>query len=316
MGVLCRLLCLEVPVVARRGRKAVVVELTEGERETLEGWVRRHKSSQALVLRCGIVLAAADGEANVDIAGRLGCSAATASKWRRRFSESGLEGLSDAPRSGQPRKWDDEKVYELVVKTLTETPENATHWSVRSMAKAAGVTRSFVHRVWRTFELKPHLTQEFKISPDAHFVEKVKDVVGLYLNPPDAAVVLCVDEKTQIQALDRTAPILPLLPTTPERRTHDYRRHGTTDLHAALDVATGKVITAMTARHRAKEFRAFLDLIDAEVPPGLDVHIVLDNLATHTTPEIKRWQLRHPRFHFHFTPTYSPWLNLVERWFR
>ena len=267
-----------------RGRRAVEVVLSDVERETLERWARRRKSSQALALRCRIVLGAAAGETNKSIAARLGCVEATVSKWRNRFAERRLDGLADDPRPGPPRTIGDEKVEEVLVKTLEEAPEGATHWSVRSMAAEAGISPWSVHRIWRAFGLKPHLVEEFKVSPDPQFIDKVRDVVGLYLNPPEAAVVLCVDEKTGVQAIDRTAPILPLLPGTPQRRSHDYRRHGTTDLFAALDAASGKVITAMTARHRSEEFRKFLNLIDKEVPQGLDVHIVLDNVSAHKTP--------------------------------
>ena len=300
---------------ARRGRPAVPVELDDAERETLERWARRPKSSQALGLRCRIVLGAASGRANNDIAAELGCHPATVSKWRKRFAQRRLDGLADDPRPGPPRKITDAVIEDVLVRTLETTPADATHWSTRSMAAAAGVSQTAVSQIWRAFGLKPHLIDEFKVSPDPQFVDKVRDVAGLYLNPPEAAVVLCVDEKTQIQALDRTAPILPLMPGTPQRRTHDYRRHGTTDLFAALEVASGKVITSMTARHRSEEFRKFLNLIDTEIPDGLDVHIVLDNVSTHKTPTIKRWLLRHPRFKLHFTPTYSSWMNLVERWF-
>ncbi len=300
---------------ARRGRPAAEVVLDDAERETLERWARRPKSSQALALRCRIVLGAADCRTNKDIAAELGCHPATVSKWRKRFAERRLDGLSDDPRPGPPRKITDAVIEDVLVRTLETVPADATHWSTRSMAKAAGVSQTAVSQIWRAFGLKPHLVDEYKVSPDPQFVDKVRDVVGLYLNPPEAAVVLCVDEKTQIQALDRTAPILPLMPGTPQRQTHDYRRHGTTDLFAALDTASGKVITSMTARHRSEEFRSFLNQIDSHVPDGLDVHIVLDNVSTHKTPTIKRWLLRHPRFHLHFTPTYSSWMNLVERWF-
>ncbi len=302
-------------MVKRRGRRAVEVVLSDGERETLERWARRPKSSQALALRCRIVLGAAGGEANTAIAAGLGCHPATVRKWRRRFAQRRLDGLVDDPRPGPPRRISDEKVEEVIVRTLETAPDGATHWSTRSMAAAAGVSAWSVHQIWKAFGLKPHLTEEFKVSPDPQFIDKVRDVVGLYLNPPEAAVVLCVDEKTGVQALDRTAPILPLMPGTPQRRTHDYRRHGTTDLFAALDTASGKVIASMTARHRAEEFRRFLNLIDKEVPDGLDVHIVLDNVSTHKSAMIQRWLVRHPRFKFHFTPTYSSWMNLVERWF-
>src|SRR5581483_9772087 len=290
-------------------------ELTDGEREVLERWARRPKSSQALALRCRIVLAAADGEETIAIAARLGCSRATVSKWRGRFAERRLDGLHDEPRPGQPRKITDDDVERVIVKTLEEQPPNATHWSTRSMASAVGLNQTAVSRIWRAFGLKPHKVEDFKLSPDPQFIDKVRDIAGLYLNPPDVAVVLCVDEKSQIQALDRTAPVLPLMPGVPERRTHDYVRNGTTNLYAALDVASGKVISSMTQRHRAEEFRRFLNLIDKSVPDHLDVHVVLDNSSTHKTPSIQRWLQRHPRFTLHFTPTYSSWLNLVERWF-
>jgi len=300
---------------ARLGRPTAAVELSGEERGTLERWARRPKSSQALALRCRIVLAAAEGRYNKEIAAALGCHPATVAKWRGRFAERRLDGLVDEPRPGPPRTISDEKVEEVVVKTLEGAPPDATQWSVRSMAAEVGISRSSVHAIWRAFGLKPHLAEDFKLSPDPQFIDKVRDVVGLYLNPPEAAVVLCVDEKTGVQAIDRTAPTLPLMPAAAQRRTHDYRRHGTTDLFAALDAATGRVITQMTPRHRSEEFRKFLNLIDAEVPDGLDVHIVLDNVATHKTPTIQRWLLRHPRFKLHFTPTYSSWMNLVERWF-
>ena len=298
-----------------RGRRAVEVVLDDEERETLERWARRPKSSQRLALRCRIVLGAAGGETNKSIAAVLGCSEATVSKWRGRFAVRRLDGLADEPRPGAPRKVSDEKVEEVIVKTLESAPQDATHWSTRSMAAHAGLSQSTISRMWRAFGLRPHAVEEFKVSPDPQFIDKVRDVAGLYLNPPEAAVVLCVDEKTQIQAIDRTAPVLPLMPGTPERRTHDWRRFGTTNLYAALDAASGRVISSMTARHRAIEFRKFLDLIDTEVPDGLEVHVVLDNSSTHKTPAIQRWLVRHPRFSFHFTPTYSSWLNLVERWF-
>ncbi|MGN6171295.1 MAG: IS630 family transposase [Solirubrobacteraceae bacterium] len=291
------------------------VVLSEEDREVLERWARRPKSSQALALRCRIVLAAADGESSLEIARRLGCHKSTVGKWRGRFAGRGFDGLHDEPRPGKPRSISDDRIERVIVKTLEEQPPDATHWSTRSMASATGMSQSAISRIWRAFGLKPHQTESFKLSPDPQFIDKVRDIVGLYLNPPEAAVVLCVDEKAQIQALDRSAPILPLLPGVPERRTHDYVRNGTTNLYAALDVASGQVITDMNPRHRAGEFRRFLNLIDANVPPHLDVHVVLDNSSTHKTPSIQRWLLRHPRFTLHFTPTYSSWLNLVERWF-
>lgn len=289
--------------------------LSDVERETLERWARRPKSAQALALRCRIVLACAEGGTNTQIGQRLGVTRTTVGKWRRRFGEFRLDGLHDEPRPGAPRTVTDADVERVIVTTLEAKPDDATHWSTRSMADATGMSQSAVSRIWRAFGLKPHLVDEFKLSPDPQFIDKVRDIVGLYLNPPDAAVVLCVDEKTQVQALDRTAPVLPLLPGVPERRTHDYRRNGVTNLYAALDVASGNVIHSLTARHRAAEFLRFLKLIDASVPAGLDVHVVLDNVSTHKTPTVQRWLIRHPRFTMHFTPTYSSWLNLVERWF-
>jgi transposase len=292
-----------------------VVVLTDEERETLERWARRHTSAQALALRCRVVLACAEGGNDVEVAERLGLHRHTVGRWRRRFIDRRVDGLHDEPRPGAPRSISDADVERVIVATLESTPAAATHWSTRSMAAATGMSQSAVSRIWRAFGLKPHLVDTFKLSPDPLFIDKVRDIVGLYLNPPDAAVVLCVDEKSQIQALDRTAPVFPLLPGVPERRTHDYVRHGTTNLYAALDVASGKVIADLTARHRAEEFRRFLNLIDREVPAHLDVHVIIDNSSTHKTPTIRRWLVRHPRFTLHFTPTYSSWLNLVERWF-
>jgi transposase len=288
------------------------LELSKEERAALERWARRSKSAQSLAARCRIVLSAATGKNNTEVARELGIERGTVRKWRDRFIEMRLDGLRDEPRPGAPRTVTDDAVEIVIVKTLEETPTDATHWSTRSMASATGMSQSAVSRIWRAFGLKPHLTETFKLSPDPLFVEKVRDVVGLYVNPPDGALVLCVDEKAQIQALDRTAPVLALRAGLPERRTHGYVRGGTTNLYAALDVASGHVIADMTERHRAVEFRRFLNLI---VPQDLDVHLVVDNVSTHKTPEIHRWLLRHPRFHLHFTPTYSSWMNLVERWF-
>ena len=294
---------------------AVAIELDEAERAQLEGWARRPKSAQALALRSRIVLAADEGLKNTEIAERLGIAHGSVRKWRNRFAEHGLDGLSDEPRPGRPRTVTDEKVEEVIVKTLETTPRDATHWSTRSMAKEVGLTQSAVSRIWRAFGLAPHRQETWKLSRDPLFIDKVRDVVGLYLNPPERAVVLCVDEKSQIQALDRTAPILPMLPGTPERATHDYKRAGTSSLYAALDITTGKVIGALHSRHRAIEFKKFLATIDREVPAELAIHLVLDNSSTHKTPAIQRWLTAHPRFHLHFTPTSSSWLNLVERWF-
>jgi transposase len=299
----------------RRGRPTVQILLTDEERQTLERWARRRTSSQALALRCRIVLACAEGLSNVEAGKRLGVHAATVGKWRGRFAKRRLDGLVDEPRPGAPRTISDEQVEQVITKTLEETPRDATHWSTRGMARATGMSQTAISRIWRAFGLKPHLDEAWKLSTDPQFIDKVRDVVGLYLNPPQAAVVLCVDEKSQIQALDRTAPVLPLLPGVARRRSHDYTRHGTTNLYAALEVASGKVISQMTPRHRAIEFKRFLARIDQAVPGELDVHLIVDNSSTHKTPAIQRWLLAHPRFHVHFTPTYSSWLNLVERWF-
>src|SRR3989441_10947799 len=301
--------------MAGRGRPTVSVVLGEEERETLERGARRPKSAQALALRCRIVLAAAAGETNTAIAARLGCNPATVGKWRTRFAARRLDGLHDEPRPGKPRTISDQDVERGIAATLEETPVDATHWATRSLAQATGMSQSAVSRIWRAFGLKPHLTESFKLSPDPLFIDKVRDIVGLYLNPPDKALVLCVDEKAQIQALDRTQPLLPMRPGQVERRTHDYTRHGTTSLFAALNVKTGKVIGEFHHRHRAAEFRRFLDTIEAAVPPALDVHVILDNYGTHKTPLIHRWLVRHPRYHVHFTPTGASWINLVERWF-
>jgi transposase len=299
----------------RRGPKLPELALTDEERATLQRWARRAKSSQALALRCRIVLACAEGASNAAVATRLGISRPTVTRWRSRFVARRLEGLADEPRPGAARSISDEQVEQVLVLTLETTPKDATHWSTRSLARKLGMSQSAISRIWRAFGLKPHLVDTFKLSTDPQFIDKVRDVVGLYLNPPQAAMVLCVDEKTGVQALDRTAPILPLLPGVAQRATHDYTRHGVTNLYAALDVASGKVISQLTARHRAIEFKRFLATVDKQVPAGLDLHVVLDNSSTHKTPAIQRWLLAHPRVHLHFTPTYSSWLNLVERWF-
>jgi transposase len=305
-----------------RGRPKQTPVLTDVDRETLERWARRPLSPQSLACRSRIVLASATGVTDQSIAGQEGVKVATVRKWRTRFLAKRLDGLVDEDRPGAPRTIGDDAVEALIVKTLDSKPGvdghgvAATHWSTRSMAAATGMTQTAVSRVWRAFGLKPHLVDTFKLSNDPLFVEKVRDVVAMYLNPPEAAVVLCVDEKTGIQALDRTAPILNLRTgDSPERRSHDYVRNGTTNLFAALDVASGKVITSMSDQHRAIEFRSFLNKVNRSVPAELDVHLVLDNVSTHKAPEIKRWLIRHPRFHVHFTPTYSSWMNLVERWF-
>jgi transposase len=294
---------------------AVAIELSDDERARLESLARRRSSAQALALRARIVLLAAEGLKNTEIAERLGIDHATVRKWRSRFAERRLDGVLDEPRPGRPRTITDEQVEEVIVRTLETTPRDATHWSTRSMAREVGLTQSAVLRIWRAFGLQPHRVETWKLSKDPQFIDKVRDVVGLYLDPPERAAVLCVDEKSQIQALDRTAPILPMLPGTPERATHDYKRAGTSSLYAALNITTGKVIGALHARHRAIEFKKFLQTIDREVPAEFEVHLVLDNSSTHKTPAIQRWLAAHPRFVLHFTPTSSSWLNLVERWF-
>ena len=297
------------------GTAAARVVLTEEERVQLGAWARRPKSAQALATRSRIVLAAAEGGTNVEIAARLGLERGTVGRWRSRFVTHRLDGLLDEPRPGLPRTITDEQVEAVITKTLESAPKDATHWSTRSMAKETGLNQTAVSRIWRAFGLQPHRQDTWKLSKDPQFVDKVKDVVGLYLNPPERAVVLCVDEKSQIQALDRTAPILPMMPGVPQRATHDYRRNGTSSLYAALDITTGKVIGQLHSRHRATEFKKFLIAIDKAVPAQLDVHLVLDNASTHKTPAIQRWLVAHPRFIVHFTPTSSSWLNLVERWF-
>jgi transposase len=289
--------------------------LEPAEREQLERWARRPKTEQRLALRSRIVLRCADGLDNDEVAVELKVNDKTVSKWRRRFCERRLDGLCDEPRPGAPRTVSDDKVEEIVRRTIEEQPVGATHWSTRSLAARVGVSPATVGRIWQAFGLKPHLLETFKISTDPLFVEKVRDVVGLYLDPPERALVLSVDEKSQIQALDRSQPVLPILPGTPARMSHDYIRNGTTSLFAALDVASGKVIGDLHARHRALEFKKFLDQLDREAPAELEVHLILDNYATHKTPAIKRWLLRHPRFVLHFVPKGASWLNLVERWF-
>ena len=296
--------------------RAVPLTLSEADRDTLEGWTRRGRTAQSLARRARIVLACAEPDAtNVEVAGEIGVSRLTVASWRRRFFEGGPDGLLDEPRPGAPRKITDEQIERAVVTTLEATPPNATHWSTRSLARAVGLSQSAVVRIWHAFALQPHRSETFKLSRDPLFIDKVRDIVGLYMNPPDRALVLCVDEKPSIQALERTAPVLPMRPGQIERRTHDYVRHGTTDLFAALDIRTGKVIGATKGRHRAREFRDFLDLIEQNVPAALDVHLVLDNASIHKTPLIHGWLARKPRYHLHFTPTSASWLNMVEGWF-
>jgi transposase len=301
--------------MARTGRPKLALELTEQEREQLVRWERRRKSSQALALRSRIVLKCADGRANKDVARECGVSAATVGKWRRRFCELRLDGLSDDPRPGRPPTVSAKQVEEVLIATLESTPENATHWSRAKMAERSGLSESTVGRIWRAFDLKPHRAETFKLSNDPLFVEKVYDIVGLYINPPEAAVVLSVDEKSQVQALARSQPAFPMMPGMPEKRTHDYLRHGTTSLFAAFNTFDGSVISSLHRRHRAIEFKKFLQKIDSHVPEHLDVHLICDNYGTHKSPAIKRWLAAHPRFHMHHTPTYASWINQVERWF-
>lgn len=300
---------------ARKNKLPVV--LTEEEREYLESLARRRKTHQALALRAKIVLQCAEGKSHLDIADHLNTSNVTVGKWRKRFVARRLDGLYDAPRPGQPRKITDADVERIVVTTLEEKPKNATHWSTRSMAKAVGLNQTAIRRVWKAFGLQPHREETFKLSEDPLFIDKVRDVVGLYMNPPERALVLCVDEKSQCQALDRSQPLLPMQPGQPERKTHDYYRHGTTSLFAALDIATGKVIGKCQRRHRHQEFLKFLRYLDKnlDVEPGTEIHIVMDNYATHKTEAVKRWFQRHPHYHVHFTPTSASWLNQVERFF-
>jgi transposase len=301
--------------MASRGRPRADLVLTDDERETLERWSRRAKSAQALALRCRIVLACADGLSNVDVAVRVGATRLTVGKWRARFLTDRLDGLLDEPRPGRPASITLDQVEDVVVATLESTPVNATHWSRASMAQRSGLSKSSIGRIWRDFNLKPHRAETFKLSTDPLFVEKVVDVVGLYHNPPERAVVLCTDEKSQVQALDRSQPVLPMMPGMPERRTHDYVRHGTTSLFAAFNIADGTVISQLHRQHRAVEVRKFLNTIDKAVPSELDVHLICDNYGTHKTPIVRAWLARHPRFHMHFTPTGSSWINQVERWF-
>jgi transposase/DNA-binding CsgD family transcriptional regulator len=301
--------------VARTGRPKAVLELTGEEREQLTRWARRRKSSQALALRSRIVLGCGDGLSNKEVAVREGCSQATVGKWRSRFVEARLDGLVDDPRPGRPATVTASQVEDVVVATLESTPANATHWSRAKMAKRSGLSASTIGRIWKAFELKPHRTDGFKLSNDPLFVDKVYDVIGLYLNPPEGAVVYCVDEKSQVQALARSQPAFPMMPGMPEKRTHDYLRHGTTSLFAAFNTADGSVISSLHRRHRSIEFKKFLIKIDTEVPDGLDIHLVCDNYGTHKSPAILAWLEKHPRFHIHYTPTYSSWTNQVERFF-
>jgi transposase len=299
----------------RTGRPRTILMLSPDERQRLDALAHRSRSGPELARRARIILACAEDRPTTAIARRLHVSATTVCKWKTRFLHDRLDGLYDEPRPGAPRTIGDEQIEAVIVRTLENTPRGATHWSVRGMAKASGMSRSTVNRIWRAFGLQPHRSKTFKLSKDPLLIEKVRDIVGLYMHPPTHAVVLCVDEKSQIQALDRTQPLLPMRPGQVERRTHDYKRHGTTTLFAALDAKTSQLITQFHRRHRSTEFRQFLDAIDAQVPPELDVHVVMDNYGTHKTALIKNWLLKRPRFHVHFTPTYGSWLNLVERWF-
>jgi transposase len=299
------------------GRPKAELVLSNEERQTLERWARRPKSSQQLALRARIVLACDSSRTNQQVAGELRVTMQTVGKWRSRFVARRLDGLLDELRPGAPRTVSDEQVEKVITKTLETKPEHATHWNTRGMAKAMGLSQTAISRIWRAFNLQPHRTETFKLSTDPLFIDKVRDIVGLYLNPPDRAIVLCVDEKSQVQALDRSQPLLPMGPGQAERRTHDYVRHGTTSLFAALDVATGKVIGRCHQQHRHQEFIKFLELIDERIPEtqGTSIHLVMDNYATHKTPKVKRWSARRPRYHVHFIPTSSSWLNQVERFF-
>ena len=297
------------------GRPSKDIVLSDEEREHLLSLCRRRNTAQAIALRARIILELAKGSNGKQTAKKLGISQPTVGKWRNRFHEHRVEGLGDAPRSGAPRTISDAKVEEIVTDTLEKTPKNATHWSTRSMAEAAGISHDSVRRIWKAFGLQPHRTETFRLSTDPFFVQKVRDVVGLYMSPPENALVLCIDEKSQIQALERSQPVLPMGPGRPERRSHDYYRHGTTSLFAALDVATGNVIGQCRRSHTHKDFLAFLRKVDREVPAELDIHVVLDNYSTHKTPAVKAWLQKRPRWHLHFIPTHSSWLNQVERWF-
>lgn len=297
------------------GRPKVALMLTDEERVRLDSLAHRSRTVPHLARRARIILACAAGQDNKAVAKRLRMSQTTVCKWRGRFVRERLDGLFDEPRPGTPRQISDEHIEQVIVRTLEATPRGETHWSSRGMANASGLGRTTIQQIWRAFGLQPHRTETFKLSTDPMLIDKVRDIVGLYMHPPTHAVVFCVDEKAQIQALDRTQPVLPMRPGQVERRTHDYRRHGTTTLFAALNVKTSELITQFHQRHRSTEFRQFLDAVDAAVPRHLDVHLIMDNYGTHKTPLIRNWFAKRPRFHVHFTPTYGSWLNLVERWF-
>jgi transposase len=299
----------------RTGRPKKALILSDEERDRLQALAHRARSQPLLARRARVVLACAEGIDNKSVARKLRCSLGMVGKWRARFLKTRLEGLYDEPRPGAPRQVTDARVEEVVIQTLESTPRGETHWSTRGLAKATGLSRMTISRIWHAFGLQPHRTDTFKLSPDPLLIDKVRDIVGLYMNPPDHALVLCVDEKTQIQALERTQPLLPMRPGQLERRTHDYKRHGTTSLFAALELKTNQVIAQLKRRHRSLEFRQFLDVIEEQVPTGLDVHIIMDNYGTHKTALIRKWFAQRPRFHMHYTPTYGSWINLVERWF-
>ena len=299
----------------RTGRPKKPLNLTKEEHDRLQSLAHRARSQPLLARRARVVLACGEGLDNKTVARKVRVSLGMVGKWRSRFLKTRMEGLYDEPRPGAPRKVSDAEVEQVVIQTLESTPRGQTHWSTRGLAKATGLSRMTISRIWQAFGLQPHRSETFKLSPDPLLIEKVRDIVGLYMNPPDHALVLCIDEKSQIQALDRTQPLLPLRPGQAERRTHDYKRHGTTSLFAALDLKTNRVIGQLHRRHRSLEFRQFLDEIEAQVPAELDVHIIMDNYGTHKTPMIRKWFAKRPRFQVHFTPTYGSWINLVERWF-
>ncbi|WP_339073083.1 IS630 family transposase [Sinorhizobium meliloti] len=297
------------------GRVADEIVLSAEERVFLEAQVRRHKAARSLSDRCRMILLCAEGLQSKEVGAQLGVHEHTVGKWRRRFVKDRIGGLTDEYRPGRPRTVSDAQVAEVIERTLNSTPKDATHWSIRSMSAEMGLSHTTIRRIWAAFGLQPHRSETFKLSTDPLFVDKVHDIVGLYLSPPNRAIVLCVDEKSQIQALDREQPVLPMAPGVAERRTHTYTRHGTTSLFAALDIATGAVIGKCYKRHRATEFLDFLKQMDRHMPEGPDVHIVMDNYATHKTPKIKAWLARRPHWHVHFTPTSASWINQVERWF-